>query len=97
MLYRIAVLLFHLLLALCSGLTAQGKWTLNQCVTFAIKNNLQLSDAGMNEKIAEINFRQSRWNRLPGIGAGSDAGMNYGRSVDPNTNGIVNTSFLNNS
>ena len=56
-----------------------------------------LQDAGMNEKLAGLNYRQSKWNLLPSVGAGAGAGMNYGRSVDPNTNGIVNTSFFNNS
>ncbi len=78
-------------------LPAQEKWTLNECISFAMKNNLQLQDAGMNKQLAEISYRQSKWSMLPGIAAGSDAGMNYGRSVDPNTNGIVNTSFFNNS
>jgi outer membrane protein len=34
---------------------------------------------------------------LPAIGAGSDAGKNFGRSVDPATNTYVNTAFFNNS
>ena len=78
-------------------LAAQEKWTLNGCITFAIKNNLQLRQSVLDEKVAEANYHQSKWNLLPGIGGGADAGMNYGRSVDPNTNGIVNTSFFNNS
>jgi outer membrane protein len=90
-------LIFMIMLILSLQVTAQEKWTLNECIAFAIKNNLQLQDAGMNEKLAGLNYRQSKWNLLPGIGAGADAGLNYGRSVDPNTNGIVNTSFFNNS
>jgi outer membrane protein len=78
-------------------LRAQDKWSLNDCINYAIKNNLQLKDVKINEEIAGINSRQSKWNLLPAIGAGADAGMNYGRSIDPNTNGIVNTSFFNNS
>ncbi len=78
-------------------LTAQEKWTLKDCINYAIKNNLVLHSAGLDEKIAETNYIQSKWNLLPGIGGSADAGMNYGRSVDPNTNGIVNTSFFNSS
>ncbi|HET6555771.1 MAG TPA: TolC family protein [Prolixibacteraceae bacterium] len=78
-------------------LPAQEKWTLNECIGYAIENNLQLQDAALDEKIAETNYRQSKWNLLPGLSAGADAGMNYGRSIDPNTNGIVNTSFFNNT
>lgn len=89
--------LFLAVLMLSLQLTAQEKWTLNECITFAIKNNLQLHNADINQNIAETNYHQSKWNLLPGIGGGADASMNYGRSVDPNTNGIINTSFFNNS
>ena len=92
------LILFLLILIMDSfQLTAQEKWTLNDCINYALKNNLQLLNADMDKQLAEVSYRQSKWNRLPGIGAGSDAGKNYGRSVDPNTNGIVNTSFFNNS
>jgi len=86
-----------ILFLLSLQLSAQEQWTLNGCINYAIKNNLQLQDASLIEKTAILNHNQSKWNLLPGIGAGADAGMNYGRSVDPNTNGIVNTSFFNNS
>jgi outer membrane protein len=97
MIYRIAILLIHILLASSLQIAAQEKWTLNECINHALKNNLQLLNADMDKQLAEVSYRQSKWNRLPEIGAGSDAGRNYGRSVDPNTNGIVNTSFFNNS
>ena len=89
--------LFLAVLLLSLRLSAQEKWTLNECITFAIKNNLQLHNADLNENLAITNYNQSKWNLLPGIGGGTDAGMNFGRSVDPNTNGIINTSFFNNS
>ena len=89
--------LFLAVLLLSLQLSAQEKWTLNECITFAIKNNLQLHNDGLNENLAITNYNQSKWNLLPGIGGGADAGMNFGRSVDPNTNGIINTSFFNNS
>lgn len=82
---------------LSQQLGAQEKWSMNDCINYAIKNNLQLKDVKINEEIAGINSRQSKWNLLPSVGAGADAGMNFGRSIDPNTNGIVNTSFFNNS
>jgi len=95
--YRILFLLILIQLASGLQLAAQEKWTLNDCINYALKNNLQLLNADMDKQLAEVSYRQSKWNRLPTIGAGSDAGKNYGRSVDPNTNGFVNTSFFNNS
>ncbi len=94
---RTRVILFLMIIFQSLQVTAQGKWTLNECISYGIKNNLQLHQAKLNVKLAEQNYLKSKWNLLPGIYAGTDAGMNYGRSVDPSTNGIINTSFFNNS
>lgn len=90
-------LILTAILLLSLRLPAQDKWTLNDCIGYAIENNLQLQEADLDEKIAGVNYRQSKWNLLPGMSAGADAGLNFGRSIDPNTNGIVNTSFFNNT
>ena len=96
---RLPVLFFSFLalISLSLPLYAQEKWSLNQCINYALKNNLDLEDAGMNSELAGISYKQTRWNMLPSIGAGSDAGKNFGRSIDPATNSYVNTAFFNNS
>ncbi len=79
-------------------LTAQQKWSLNQCISFAIHNNVNLKEYEIQQKLAHENLNQSKRNLLPGISASSNAGISYGRSVDPNTNDILNeTEFFNNS
>lgn len=90
---------FILLLVLLGGnsLLAQQKWTLNQCISFAIENNINLHEYKIAEEIALENVRQSRRNSLPSISASSSAGLSFGRSVDPNTNSYVTTEFFNNS
>jgi len=78
-------------------LNAQERWTLNNCINYAIKNNLRLKDVKIHEESAGINYRQSKWNLLPGLAAGTDASMNYGRSVDLSSYEIVTNSFFYNS
>ena len=95
--FRILLLVIFFQLGNIVNLVAQEKLTLNECINFALKNNLQLQEEGMNQDLAALNYRQSRWNMLPSIGAGSDVGKNFGRSVDPATNSYVNTAFFNNS
>ena len=91
------IILIVILFFLGSQLSAQESWSLNDCIKYAITNNIELSVADLGEQIAEQSYQKSKWSRLPGISAQADAGRNYGRSVDPNTNGIINTSFFNNS
>lgn len=92
-----SIVFLHLFLFPGIQLNAQEKWTLNECISYGLKNNLKLNNALLSEEIVKQDYRQTKFNLLPGIAAGADAGRNYGRSVDPNTNGIITTSFFNNS
>jgi outer membrane protein len=76
---------------------AQPNWNLNRCISFAIENNIGLKQMEIQEKIASEDLSQSKRNLLPGVSASSRAGISFGRSVDPNTNDIVNNEFFNNS
>ena len=80
-----------------NALMAQSSWNLGQCISFSIKNNIGLKQMEIQEKVANENLNQSKRNLLPGIEASSSAGINFGRSVDPNTNDVVNNEFFNNT
>lgn len=94
---RIRTILFLMIFNLSFQLCAQEKWTLDQCISYGIKNNLQLRNAELSKKLAGQYYQQSKWNLLPGISAGSGAEMDYGLSVNPATNSKINTSFFSNS
>ena len=80
-----------------NALVAQNTWNLNRCISFAIENNIGLKQMEIQEKLASEDLNQSKRNLLPGMSASSRAGVSFGRSVDPNTNDIVNNEFFNNS
>ncbi len=86
-------------LILISGIQAfaQESWDLNRCIQHALENNLTHHLYELDEKTARIDATQSKLNLLPSVSASSNAGISYGRSVDPNTNDVVNTDFFNNS
>ncbi len=85
------------LLAFCGSLSAQETWTLDECVSFALENNLQLNDFKYNNLSNQETYRQSIRNLLPSINASSSYSINFGRSTDPFTNDIVTTDFFTNS
>lgn len=78
-------------------LVAQNTWNLNRCISFAIENNIGLKQMEIQEKLASEDLSQSKRNLLPEMSASSRAGVSFGRSIDPNTNDIVNNEFFNNS
>ncbi len=90
-------LLLFLLLGIGFPLVAQETWNLNECIDYALQNNLDQYDLKLGEEAAKIDQVQSKLNLLPSVSASSSAGLNFGRSVDPSTNDIVNTELFNNS
>jgi len=80
-----------------NALVAQNTWNLSRCISFSIENNIGLKKLDVQQKMATEDLSQSKRDLLPGISASSRAGISFGRSVDPNTNDIVNNEFFNNS
>ncbi len=80
-----------LLLLFCFGKTsAQGKkWTLEDCINYAVTNNIGLQRQRLQTEIAEVNSFKSKMDLLPSLNLGSDASIQYGRSVDPVSNSIT--------
>jgi outer membrane protein len=91
------ILIFIFWFVVGNALVAQNTWTLNKCISFSIENNIGLRQMEIQEKLATEDLNQSKRELLPGINASSRAGISFGRSVDPNTNDIVNNEFFNNS
>lgn len=80
-----------------NALVAQNTWNLSRCISFSIENNIGLKKMDVQQKMAAEDLNQSKRDLLPGISASSRAGISFGRSIDPNTNDIVNNEFFNNS
>ena len=76
---------------------AQNSWSLEQCIHQAMAHNLSAKKFAIQTSLAKEEYKQSKLDQLPTLSGSISAGMNYGRSIDPTTNGIVNNEFLNNS
>ena len=84
-------------LLLTLQLSAQDRWTLDECVTYALNHNLQLKDLKYSAQAGKENYRQSIRNLLPNVNGESSYTINFGRSTDPFTNDVVTTDFFQNS
>ena len=85
------------LLLTCVNLEAQDRWSLDDCISYALQHNLELNDYSYNLSSNKETYRQSIRNVLPNINAYSDYNIRFGRSVDPNDNSIVNSDFFSNN
>ncbi len=75
----------------------QQKWSLEKCINFARDNNLTVEQARINASFARINHNQSRHNQYPFLGASSNVGWNFGRTIDPTTNAFLAETFFSNN
>nr|WP_315253970.1 TolC family protein [uncultured Flavobacterium sp.] len=84
----VMLLLFHV-----GFITAQEEkpkiWSLEDCISYAIKNNITVKQAQLTENSTEINYKQSKYERLPSISANASQSMNNGSSIDPITSSYV--------
>lgn len=61
-------------------------WTLNECIDYALANNLDVERSKYNVQSAEINYDQAKAAVLPTLNASVSNGYNWGRSINPVTN-----------
>jgi outer membrane protein len=86
--YTIIVTLFSILGF--QEISAQVKqWTLEDCINYAVANNIGLQRQRLQTEVAEVNFLKSKMDVLPSLNLGSDASIQYGRSIDPISNGVT--------
>ena len=62
------------------------KWTLADCINYAVTNNIGLQRQRLLTETAEINLLTSQLNVLPSLNLGSEVQIGYGRSIDPTSN-----------
>ena len=91
---QIVTLIFIFSILQVSG---QQKWTLEDCIRYAVENNLAVKQSGFESDMAEQNYRQAKWNMTPSVGAGSDLYYYIGRTIDQTTNTIVTEPYSYNS
>jgi outer membrane protein len=62
---------------------AQKNWTLQECVDYALKNNITVKQTEISSQLSKDAVLQSYGNMLPSLNGSGSHSYNYGRSVDP--------------
>lgn len=77
-----------LILALLTGalsltaVSAQQKWSLEDCIDYAWKNNLSIKSSALNAQSQEINLEKAKNQRLPNLNADLSTPLNYGLAMN---------------
>jgi len=65
---------------------SQQKWTLRQCIDYAIENNIEIKQQELKVKSSEIDLSTSKNSRLPDLNASVGYGFSFGQTTNRETN-----------
>ena len=90
------ILIMMTALLLTTGAQAQKKWTLHECIDYALQNNISLKKTRLSMRTAEETRLQSESALLPSLSASTNQSVGYrpwtNNGVSTVTNGTVTTS-----
>lgn len=71
----------------------QKKWTLRECVDYALEHNISVQQSILDQNLADIDEDQALYNFLPNLNANSSFNINTGANINPATNQFENSTF----
>ncbi|HEY8387815.1 MAG TPA: TolC family protein [Parasegetibacter sp.] len=97
MIHRKIILAF--LFTIAAGLysIAQEKWDLRKCVEYAIANNISVKQADIQQRIAELQLKESELSQYPNANFSTGVTWGFGRTRDFSTQTIVSQNSFGNS
>ena len=78
---KIRYILLLLTVSTMFGLSAQHKYTLEECVEIALENNRNIKQQELNNQQRQIAYSQARADLLPNLNASAGQSFVYGRSI----------------
>ena len=85
------------MLALWSAPTiAQDVWNLERCINHAMQNNIDIQQGRLSIAQANVSNKSATHSRYPSFNGSINAGLNFGRTIDPTNNRFVTQSFYSN-
>lgn len=85
-------------LLLFTGMSLQAqakKWTLRECVEYALKNNITIKQTDLDNQIAAIDKSDAFGSMLPTVNGSASHGWNIGLNFNPVTNNAETQTFQN--
>lgn len=82
------------LLLFSATVQSQTIWSVDECMHYAVKQNLKLKNSHLHSRIAREDHIGAIGDFLPSVTTSGDLGKRFGRSIDPKTNAYTSSSFV---
>mgnify|MGYP002632343130 FL=1 len=86
-------ILFFLMLVGMQLSAQEKKWTLEECVDYAIKNNISIKQSELDLKTSSVDKLEAIGGFLPTLSGNANYSVNTGASINPVTNQFQNQTF----
>lgn len=91
------ICLFILILLTVKVVSQEKKWTLEECMKYAIENSPRKNKQEAQNNIYKQNYLEAIGNLLPSLNASTNAYFNFGRGLDAETNTYTDVNSFSNS
>ncbi|CAZ98409.1 TolC family protein [Zobellia galactanivorans] len=75
--------------------SAPKVWSLQDCISYAIENNITVKDATLSKNISEVDYSKAKSSRLPNLFGSASQGFSNGTTIDPITSDYVSDQIHN--
>ncbi|MCK9613702.1 MAG: TolC family protein [Bacteroidales bacterium] len=76
---------------------SQKIWTLDDCITYALNNNIQIKQQQISSKLSKLQYNQSIASLFPSINASASHVYNNGQTIDMYTNQFASQTVQSNN
>jgi outer membrane protein len=90
---RYILVLTALLSSLGVYARSDSKWSLQECIQYAIQHNISIKQDSITAKNSHYALQQSKYNKYPTLNVTPNYGESFGRSINPTTNQFVDQSY----
>lgn len=71
------------------SLATKKVWSLQDCISYALENNIDIKQVSLNKDGAEVNLKQSKYAKLPDLSSSTSQSFSWGSTIDPITSDFV--------
>lgn len=87
--YTLLTFLFYVLLVPAQDVGTNKVWSITDCITHAIENNITVKEQELSLNSATVNYEKSKGLRLPNLSGSISQNISNGNSIDPITSDYV--------
>ncbi|MEZ7498116.1 TolC family protein [Flavobacterium sp. Arc3] len=93
--YILVISLFFLEFSFAQEKPSEKVWSLQDCITYALENNITIKEASLNTSIAEVDYSKAKSSRLPNLFGSASQNFSNGNAIDPITSSYVTDQIYN--